>query len=44
MRSWIVLHMPTHSLVTIVAKSRDRVVVICRNLGWRSGDLMIRVK
>ena len=44
MRSWTVLHMPTHSLVTIVAKSRDRVLEICRHLGWQSDDLLIRVK
>lgn len=44
MRSWLVLHRPSRSLVTIVARSRDRVLAICRTMGWRSGELMIRVK
>jgi hypothetical protein len=44
MRSWIVLHRPTHSLVTIIAKSRDRVLAICHTMGWNSGEVMIRIK
>jgi len=44
MRSWTVLHRPSRSLVTIVARSRERVLEICRTMGWRSGEVMIRVK
>lgn len=44
MRPWLVLHMPTRSLVTVVARSRERVLAICRTMGWRSGEVMIRVK
>ncbi len=44
MRSWIVLHRPTRSLVTIIAKSRDRVLAICRTMGWSSEEVMIRIK
>ncbi len=44
MRSWLVLHRPTRSLVTVVARSRERVLAICRNMGWRSAEVMIRVK
>jgi len=44
MRSWLVLHRPSHSLITIIARSRDRVLAICRTMGWHSGDLMIRIK
>jgi len=44
MRSWIVLHRPSHSMITIIAKSRDRVLAICQTMGWYSGDLMIRIK
>jgi len=44
MRSWLVLHMPTRSLVTIVARSRERVLAICWTMGWRTGEVMIRVK
>jgi hypothetical protein len=44
MRSWIVLHRPSHSLITIIAKSRDRVLAICRTMGWQSDELMIRIK
>jgi len=45
MRSWLVLHRPSRCSVTIVAPSRERVVSICRRMmGWRSRELMIRVK
>jgi hypothetical protein len=44
MRNWLVLHRPTRRSVTIVARSRERVLAVCRTMGWRSGDLMIRVK
>ncbi len=44
MRSWLVVHMPTRSLVTIVARSHERVLAICRTMGWRSAEVMIRVK
>jgi hypothetical protein len=44
MRPWLVLHMPTRSLVTVVARSRERVLAICRTMGWRSAEVMIRVK
>ena len=44
MRSWIVLHLPSRSLVKVIARSLERVLVLCRQRGWRAGDLMIRVK
>jgi len=44
MRSWLVIHMPTRSLVTIVARSHERVLAICRTMGWPSAEVMIRVK
>lgn len=44
MRSWIVLHLPTRSLVRVIARSLERVLVVCRKRGWSAGDLMIRVK
>jgi hypothetical protein len=44
MRSWLVMHVPSRSRITIVARSRDRVLAICRTRGWRPGELMIRVK
>jgi hypothetical protein len=36
--------MPSRSLVKIIARSLGRVLVICGSLGWRVGELMIRVK
>ena len=44
MRSWLVLHMPTRSLVTVVARSHERVLAICRTMGWQAAEVMIRVK
>jgi hypothetical protein len=44
MRSWIVLHMPSRSSIKVIARSLERVLLLCRQRGWRAGDLMIRVK
>lgn len=44
MRPWIVIHIPTRSLVRIMTKSLKRVMTICDSKGWKSKDLMIRVK
>lgn len=44
MRPWIVVHIPSRSLVTIVTKTLKRVFTICGSKGWKSKDLMIRVK
>jgi len=44
MRSWIVLHLPSRSLVRVIARSLERVLAVCRKRGWSAGDLMIRIK
>ncbi len=44
MRSWIVLHMPSRTSVKVIARSLERVLLICRRRGWHADDLMIRVK
>lgn len=44
MRPWIVIHIPTRCLIKIVTKSIERVLAICSARGWKSKELMIRVK
>ncbi|HEX9880474.1 MAG TPA: hypothetical protein VGB25_09800 [Candidatus Binatia bacterium] len=44
MRSWIVVHIPSRSLLRIMTKSLKRVFSICGSRGWKTKDLMIRVK
>jgi hypothetical protein len=42
---WVIVHIPTRCLVKIVAGTLGRALTICGSmLGWRSKDLMIRVK
>jgi hypothetical protein len=36
--------MPSRSSIKVIARSLERVLLLCRQRGWRAGDLMIRVK